>query len=438
MKNLIFALVVFGGQSIFASTQFVPNEFMAAKPVPAKMKSADTTEEFAENVDHMMSVQHNSLEKVSSDHRKIHLTQLVTSFSVTKSGLFGLSALSAGSTTNLFWNKKKALAKTDDVKSFTIAADEDELSLQMKVDDVVDYLVKQDKVKDPAQLRINLDTAMRKGNEIFNDIANLETPNWRVGGYRLDLAIGASGVVAPFTKVGENVRLWIEWTKPAKPNAAAPSNSKVTHFVSKVLADTEFATAKMNMPHFELQNIFIGLGEDIKAGLFGFGSSTFGFVGYVKFVKKPKAELTNAMIAADSIDEDYTVVHESSKNKSLIKFVVIPRKEIIKGIQRSLKFAQFFANKADRIQSTNWELGLIRETATITRSGLFGLSNLSTKGVFVFNFTRIQPHQIAPIQTLDESTYMSLIRLSFVTVLGYTIPGIANFVARPNIEFFWK
>ena len=357
--------------------------------------------------------------------------------------MFGLSALSASSDTNLFWNKKKTEdKKNDEVKAFALSTDDDELSLQMKVDDVVDYLVKQDKVKDPSKLRENLEMAMRRGHEIFSDVANLETPNFRVGGYRLDLSIGASGVVYPFTKVGENIRLWIEWTKPAKPSSAATPNTKITRFVSQVLNDTEAAAANINMPNFEFQNVFVGLGEDVKAGLFGFGSSTFGFVGYVKFVKKPKTEMTKMAIAADSENEEYPVIHEASENKTVSRFTIIPRKHIRNGIQRSLNFAQFFTKKAERIESTHWELGLIRETATITKAGLFGLSNMSTKGVFVFNFIRKKAQSEATkavaASSTETNTSMSLIRLSFVTVLGYSIPQIASGELGPNIEFFWR
>lgn len=437
MKNLIFAIVVLWGLSAVAGTQFVPNEFLAERPLQSKMKSTNTSADFSENVDHLLSVQQNSLENVSTDHKRIHLTQLVTSFSVSKGGLFGLSGLSTSSATTLFWNKKTTVAKNDEVKAFTISADDDELALQMKVDDVVDYLALQNKVKDSSALRDNLVQVMRKGHEIFSDVANLETPNWRVGGYRLDLSISASGVVMPFTKVGESVRLWLEWTKPARSNLGALPDTKVTRFVTKVLDDTEAATAKINMPQFELQNLYVGLGEDVKAGFFGFGSSTFGFVGYVKFVKKPKTELTK-IINADDENEDYPVIQEPSENKSLSKFVIIPRREIRNGIQRSLNFAQFFTQKAERTESTHWELSTIRETATITKSGFFGLSSLSTKGVFIFIFNRKKPQSVTPVEFVAAPTYMSLIRLSFITTLGYSIPEIASVELRPNIEFFWK
>lgn len=432
MKTLLFAMVLLCGQS-FASSQFVPGQFLPAK-------SAVTNEaDFAENVDHLMAVQQDSLEKLNTDHKSIHLTQLLTSFTVSKSGLFGLSALASSSNTTLFWNKKVSAPKVDEAKSFLMDGDDDELSLQMKIDNVTEYLVRNNKVNDASKLRDNLDKVVRKAHSIFKDVENLETPNWRVGGYRLDLAITASGVVTPFTKVGENVRLWLEWTHPKKPSSVAVNN-KMTRFVSKVLNDTEQATLNVNMPNFELQNLYVGLGEDLKAGLFGFGSSTFGFVGYVKFVKKPKTTKSEIIASAQESDDDYPVIQEPTETKSMPRMVSISSRKIKQGIERSLHFAEFFTNKAERTQTTHWELSSVREIATISKTGLFGLSTLTSKGVFTFIFNRKQPQSaaFAAAAPAPTSNYVSLIRLSFITMLGVQIPGIANFELRPNVELFWK
>lgn len=432
MKTLLFTMVLLCGQG-FASSQFVPGQFMAGK------SAVNGQEEFAQNVDHLMSVQQESLEKLNTDHKSIHLTQLLTSFTVSKNGLFGLSALASSSNTTLFWNKKISAPKMDEAKSFLMDADDDELSLQMKIDDVTEYLVRKNKVNDASALRENLDKVVRKAHSIFNDLENLETPNWRVGGYRLDLAITASGKVTPFTKVGENVRLWLEWTHPKKSSSVAVNN-KMTRFVSKVLNDTEQATLNVNMPHFELQTLYVGLGEDLKAGLFGFGSSTFGFVGYVKFVKKPKATKSEVISSTDDTETEYPVIQEPSETKSLSRMVSIPSRKIKQGIERSLHFAGFFTNKAERIQTTHWELSSVREIATITKTGLFGLSTLTSKGVFTFIFNRKQPQSavFAAAESAPTSNYVSLIRLSFITMLGVQIPEIANFELRPNVELFWK
>jgi hypothetical protein len=443
MKTLIFALVVLCGQSAFANSMHVPTDFLAVKPAVSKSMNVNTStnEEFAQNVDHLMDVQQQSLENLNTEHAKVSLTQLLTSFTVSKTGLFGLSSLSSSSNTTLFWNKKKVAAtKNDEAKIFEINADEDELSLQMKIDDVTEYLVRNGKVKDASKLRDNLDKVMRKAHGIFNDVANLETPNWRVGGYRLDLAIAGSGKVTPFTKVGENVRLWIEWTRPAHKTAVAPANTKVTRFVSKVLNDTEQATLNVKLPNFELANVSVAVGEDLKAGLFGFGSSTFGFVGHVKFVKKPKTTKALLVENTESDDEAYPVIQDQTNEKSMSRAVSISSKKIKQGIEKSMHFAEFFAAKAESIESTHWELGQIREIATVTQAGLFGLSTLSTKGVFTFVFNRIQPQAAALTEAAPTPTtnYVSLIRLSFVTVLGIQIPAIANFELHPNVELFWK
>lgn len=431
MKKILFTLIVLGCQSAFSSV-VVPAEFLAQKPLENKSFKKNESINFADSIDHIMNVQQNSLENLTDNNKSVSLTQMLTSFSVNHSGLFGLSALSASSATTLFWTKKKTVAK-EEVKSFAINANDDELSLQMKINEITGYLVQQGKVTDEAKLRENLDKTMRKGHELFSDLQNIESHNWKVGGFRLDLSIAASGVVAPFTKVGENVRLWLEWTRTSQKTLVTP-RTKATRFVSNVLSDIDKSAESINMPQFELQSLYVGLGEDYKSGFFGFGATTFGFIGFVKFVKKPKTEMAKAVI--DFTNEDYGVIHEDLENKS--RFSFIPRNKIQDGIKQSLKFAQFFSQKLDQTESTHWELTTIRETATISQTGFFGLANLNTKGVFVFMFNRKKPQTEKELSFDTTVDQLTLIRLCFTTMLGYEIPAIANFELRPSIEFFWK
>lgn len=431
-------MIVLCAYSAFARETMVPRQFLSETTTFEKSNNLNESVNFANDVDHIMSVQQETLEKMDSDkHAKVKLTQLLTSFAVSKSGLFGLSALGTSSNTTLFWTKKTSSIVKDEVKTFAISDNDDELSLQMKIDDITDYLVSEGKVKDSSKLRENLDQAMRKGHELFEDMDGLESVNWKVGGYRLDLSISASGVVYPFTKIGENVRLWLEWTKTARKPKTTTPNTKATRFVTTVLNDIEVASTKVDLPHFELQNLYVGLGEDLKTGLFGFGSASFGFVGYVKFVKKPKPALAMNALDADSDSDEYPVIQEEAVNKS--GALSISRNKIRNGIVNSLKYVQFFANKSEKIETTHWEMTQIREIASISKSGFFGLSNLNTKGVFIFIFNKKKPASVA--KSMDFTTplgQMTLIRLSFVTALGYSIPEIANFELRPNIELFWK
>ncbi len=431
MKNFILPLMIFWIQIAFAHPT-VSEDFLSGPLDNEKPLLMTRQDDFANDLDGILDVQEESFDSIVHSSPHLKLTQLVTSFSVSKSGLLGLSALGANSATTLFWNRKKSTIK-EEVKSFSLVGNEDELQLQMKIDEVSDYLIKQNKVKNRFQLRENLEKVMRKGQLLLTSMENIESPHWRVGGYRLDLEITASGVVLPFTKLGENVRLWIEWTRSPSVLTKPVSENKTTSFVTALLDDIEVATADVKLPQFELQNLYVGLGQDVKTGFFGIGSTNLGFVGYVKFVKKTKMSFEHPSSGASG--------NQVNQENKFVRLSRLFRKRMRKGITRSLKFAEYFARRAEKSKSKNWELATIREIATITKSGFLGLSTLKTKGVFIFMFNRVKPQtekiREEPIMS-EEITNLTLLRLSFVTLIGYNLPYVANFEVRPNIEFFWK
>lgn len=431
MKNILFFVMIFWVQVAFAHLN-VSKDFITESVTDEKLVVNSKEDEFSKDLDRILDTQEESFDSIVQSDPQLKLTQLLTSFSVSKSGLLGLSAVGVNSATTLFWNRKKSPAK-EEVKSFLLTDDEDEFKLQMKIDEVSDYLVRQNRVKDKTKLRKNLEKVMKKAQLILSSIDSVESPNWRVGGYRLDLEITVSGAVLPFTKIGENVRLWIEWTRNPSRLKKSETENKTTHFVSAILEDIESATANVNLPQFELQNLYVGLGEDAKTGLFGIGATNLGFVGYVKLVKKPKT----SFIETSSGAVDYPIIH----GNNFTKLGRVFRKKLREGITRSVKFAEYFARRAEKSKSKNWELSTIREIATITKSGFLGLSTLKTKGVFIFMFNRVKPEaeKIRPVlSNIETFADLTLLRLSFVTLIGYNIPYVANFEVRPNVEFFWK
>jgi len=435
MKSILFFITIFYSSFIFSRPIKVPSEYLFENSSSEKALSSIETINFSRDVDHLLNLQENTLNKINGNSERAHLTQLLTSFSLSQSGLFGLSAFSSQSSTTLFWEKKQLPLKDEEVKSFHLTENDDEISLQMKIDEVTDYLVSEDKVKDSPKLRYNLDKVLRKGHQMFTDFQGIESANWKVGGYRLDLSISASGNVTPFVKLGENVRLWIEWTKSSPNKSSFQVSSRAGEFISNVLADIDVSSSQINHSSFELQNVFIGLGEDIKTGLFGFGASAFGFTGYVKLVRKEKHENSMIPITVNK-DMDYPVVSGESNQKS--RSPLISRKRLMRGVTKSLHFAKFFTDKASRVSTSKWKISSIRQIATVSRTGFFGLSNMSTRGVFIFIFNRKKPDNEKLFNSNIFESHPTLIRLSFMSVIGFTIPEIANLEIRPQVELFWK
>ena len=100
-KNISLIFLIFT-QVCMARFYQAPSEFLMDSEAPLETISLNVHESFASSVDHLMDIQQSSLDQLSDQGRSLKLTQIMTSFSVSKSGLFGLSTLSTNSSTTLF------------------------------------------------------------------------------------------------------------------------------------------------------------------------------------------------------------------------------------------------------------------------------------------------------------------------------------------------
>lgn len=332
-----------------------------------------------------------SADLVAKDEKKFKMNLMLTNFSITKSGLLGLSAFKANEFVSLFWTRKKPSnenKKSQEVqKAVQIEGEATEEELAMTATELADSLFSSGLVNNKEALVQNLGLAMKKANETFGVIETMSYGNWDVSGLRLDLSVSASGIVVPYTTVGASSRVWIEWRRVKSPNdkkvASSQGGKKLQEFVSKILSDVDLSANNINLKSFHLSQMYVGLGQDIKTGFFGLGSANMGFVGYVILNhKKQAAVVTNPL--TDSSDE-LPVITGNSKLKSVFN---VSRRKLRRSIQKTLNLGAKLVDNADKVKSTKWEVSKIRLTTTLSKSGFFGLSSLNTKGVFIHVFDR--------------------------------------------------
>jgi hypothetical protein len=443
MIKQIFILLLFISMNSFAKSYYVPSKYLADEQL---MKSESLSVEFSEGIEYIVNTQSQTLENFveQKSTQRFELAGMVTSFAVSNSGLLGLSAVSASSSTSMFWSRKNTVANSKStVKSYYLTDIDNEQKLAEEVDDIASYLKENSLVKNPIKLTNNLHKAIKRGQNFYDQVANLEHQKWKINGFRLDLSISISGAVSPFVSVSGGTRLWLEWDKSstAKTFKSRSRARKARKFVTKVLHEIDNATDDLRPRHFKLKKIYIGVGESLKTGFFGLANSSVGFVGYIRLARtKPMIKLIE-----DDLDKEITVTDLQETTKGIDKRAFsIPRRRLRQGIKKAIKYANFFINKAESLKSKKWEINKIRQISTISKKGFFGISNLTTKGVFIFIFEKENQKQAAsfiPIVLTQKTTKnnpLSLVRLRFASDISIGIPWIADFKIKPNLAFIWK
>jgi hypothetical protein len=334
-----------------------------------------------------------SADLTAKDPKKFKMNLMLTNFSISKSGLLGLSAFKANEFVSLFWTRKKpsnelVTEESKEVqKAVQIEGEATEEELAFTATELADSLFSSGLVNNKEALVQNLGLAMKKANEAFGVIETMSYGNWDVSGLRLDLSVSTSGIVVPYTTVGASSRVWIEWRRVKRPNdkknVTSQGGKKLQDFVSKVLSDVDLSANNINLKSFHLSQMYVGLGQDIKTGFFGLGTANSGFIGYVILNhKKQNASLTKPLLETS---DELPVISGTSKLKNVFS---VSRRKLRRSIQKTLNLGAKLVDNAEKVKSKGWEISRVRLTTTLSKSGFFGLSSLSTKGVFIHVFDR--------------------------------------------------
>ena len=356
MKKIIYiaSFLIFVSNAK-AGLNYLPQHYLTGEEV--SLKGTNKELEPANNfVDSVLKTESEILESADNTDlaaksaKKFKMNLMMTNISITKSGLLGLSALKANEFVSLFWTRKKTplvsvVQSNQEVqKSIQIEGKSTQEELDLTSNELANSLYFSGLVNNRETLVTNLKLAMNKANETFGMIETMSYGNWGVTGLRLDLSVSASGIVLPYTTFGASTRVWIEWKriKPASnaPIIASHGGKKLQEFVSKMLSDVDLSANNVNFKTFHLSQMYVGLGQDIKTGFFGLGSSNLGFIGYVILKPNtPSAAITKPLVSSS---DDLAVV-PTSTSKHVFS---LSRRKLRKSIQKTMNLGAKLVDNA--------------------------------------------------------------------------------------------
>ncbi len=316
-------------------------------------------------------------------------SQYITDFSVSKSGLFALSALKATTAVELKW-KKANLQKMNEVVADLEVLDDSPEALALTASEVAALAVASGKIEASPALITNIEGVLHKVKFMMEQMEHEDFHGWRLAALRLDLSIGASGQVWTFAKAGASVRLRLDWKKIKKvSNNKMMLNNKTSNFVNKILYDFNQVYQAQDLGGFEVKMINVGVGLSRKGGLMGLASTKLGIMGYLRFVPIPAALNLPAIIDSNSAlaTEDIEYVSDEALENKSVNHLFVPRNKWRAGLMKGLTMAKFFAGSADRFQN-RWQVTEIKTVFELTQSGFLGLASTSATGAIETELVR--------------------------------------------------
>lgn len=394
MKFLIGLL--FLSQMSMAAT--VPMSWVNEQAAGQKSSAAATAKsliETREYLDTVLDVQEKVL--MSREEKNVggfKFSHYITDFSVSKQGLFGLSALKAQSTVWVKWQKVEVpAAEPAPVNNVVAIEDDSEAALDLTAGQIEELAVSSGKVGYSRRLRRNIRNSLGQVKTMMNQVELVRFPSFELSGMWLDLSFGANGKVWLFANAGALVRVRIDWKKVNKApanNALTAVNSKNSNFVNKVLFDLNEVYAKQDVGGFKLNMVNVGVGMSQGFGFFGLGKSKAGFMGYLRFrpvAKTAEAPVTPVVTVDSAIaTEGIEYVGEEAQGPEAMN-VSIPRAKFREGLVKGLNMAKFFAGSTQRFEK-KWKVTELKPIFEVTKSGFLGLASTSATGVIELELVR--------------------------------------------------
>lgn len=385
--------MIFITQISMAST--VPLSWVSEEAATQKSSAVATAKslmETREYLDTVLGVQEKVL--MSREDKNLggfKFSHYITDFSVSRQGIFGLSAMKAQSSVWVKWQKVEVpAAEAAAVNNVVAIEDDSDAALDMTAEQIQELAVSSGKVGYSRKMRRNIRNSLGQIKSMMGQVELVNFPSFELAGMWLDLSFGANGKVWLFANAGAVVRVRIDWKKVSKApatQALTGVNSKTSNFVNKVLFDLNEVYAKADVGGFKLNMVNVGVGMSQGRGFFGLGKSKVGFVGYLRFRPVPKPALDVPVVAADSSIATEGIEYVGEEVQSEEVNVSIPRAKFKEGLVKGLNMAKFFAASAQRFEK-RWKVTELKPIFEVTKSGFLGLANTSSTGVIELELVR--------------------------------------------------
>ena len=321
------------------------------------------------------------------------MNAMITDLAISKSGLIGFSALKANNGVEIKWQRKKKELIEQSEKGVDLILDEEATPADVtKLSSVIAKMaMNSGKVSHSGKLENEINRALTDIQQQLSQIHVTQYGDWEASGLRFDLNFSASGQVWYFTKLGAAFRVRMEWKLKRKKlfDAKMASVNGPTKFVVKAMAELNEGLKKFEVMGFTPKKISLGVGGSYKGSLFGIWKYSTGFVGYLAFSPvKNKNKIDEPILPQELLNEDFYMGGFEEDEKLVFFRRALKRESFSRGLQKSLNTAAFFAENALKQKSRHWQVSEVKTINDISKTGFFGVSNLTAKGVVEIDFKR--------------------------------------------------
>jgi hypothetical protein len=326
------------------------------------------------------SVLKQSEEIINKDLGEWKLTGQKTDLAISKSGLFGFSAVKGTSAVELSWSKpndKIGREPEGEKDVIELNSEMNERDVLASVKPIYKVLLKNIDKREHAHRSKNFEDHVLRYHRALKQVSTIEETQYVADKFRLDMSVSYSSPLFGLSRLSGDTRVRLEWKIiPSKNKGGENEDQKV---VRKILEDVSTALEKVDPQNgYKLKKISIGLGLS-KKNLLSFSKVKGNIMGHL-FLKKVSSK--NILLSVFE-DEDYQWI-ENREDKLL---GVFKRSKFRRGIEKSFKMTNWFSKQFNQRES-DWMIKKFKTFFTLSYTGFLGLANTTSESAVSFEFSK--------------------------------------------------
>jgi hypothetical protein len=318
---------------------------------------------------------------------------MLTDIGVSNTGILGLAAFRAASTIELRWAEKK-VAHLPEKIDIEVSSPLDGSGIEQLTETTTQLVENSGKVQLRESLRNEIRAALTHVHQRLSSITISQLNGWKLSSARLDLNFTADGKPTFITTAGAALRIRIEWQIKPRPAKSFASTNEETKLIMKILSDLNQASMGEFIPGFNIHKIHFGFGSSIKKP-FGLSKYSTGFIGFLTFV--PHLNPPTFLNVPAQIQEQEVEIHGFEEEVKHDKIRLPWRRNyavkvnFLDGLKQSFATNSAFISKLSAFEFKDWYISNIRLTHDVSKTGVFGLSTVTSRGIIEIENKRFLP-----------------------------------------------
>lgn len=309
-----------------------------------------------------------------------------TDLAISRSGLFGLSAVKGTSAVELSWKMKSTKEDVQIATKSDVLLDTrmNEKQVLAAVRPFYKVLLKNNKKSEFKWRAKNFEDHVLRYHRALKSISPLVHRQFVPSKFRLDLTSSYSSPLFGISDLSGDMRVRLEW-KIARGKKGSTNQHHVEdrEVVKNLLLDLGSALENVDTPKgYKLKTIGVGLGIS-KGNFLSFSNVKAGITGELFFTKTKKS-MVDYIDGRENMNGLYRL--ETGKgNKILSSFT---RRKFRKGIKKSFSISKWFSKRLSRQQFRKWEVNKMKASFSLSNKGFLGLADTTSKSLVSFTFVK--------------------------------------------------